>query len=85
MTKTLVQGPRCQTCGDTEADGAWQPFGPDSDPMTFMMLGSHYRGFPVIKVCWPCAEAIKDGLITEFTYRKVKYLIQDKLTFTVIR
>ena len=36
-----------------EALWAWQPFGPDEQP-SYSLLGSHYRGFPVIKICDDC-------------------------------
>ena len=36
-------------CGEM-APWAWHPFGP-GEPLTFMMPGSHYRGFPVLRVC----------------------------------
>jgi hypothetical protein len=33
-----------------DAAWAWQPFGPDKQP-SYTLLGSHYRGFQVIKIC----------------------------------
>ena len=32
----------------------WQPFGPAESPMSFSLPGNHYRGFPAIKICYPC-------------------------------
>ena len=40
----------CKFCYRT-ACWAWQPFGPDESPFSFAFLGSHYRGFEVIKIC----------------------------------
>ena len=40
----------CKFCSQ-HAEWAWQPFGPDESPFLFTTLGSHYRGFRVLKVC----------------------------------
>lgn len=40
----------CKFC-EQNADWAWQPFGPGESPFSFTTLGSHYRGFAVIKIC----------------------------------
>ena len=52
---------------------AWQPFGPDESPLSFMVLGSHYRGFPVIKITQAECDLIKNGGPFEFTYKKQGY------------
>jgi hypothetical protein len=65
---------KCAICHTNEAIHAWQPFGPDTGTarhgLSFAALGSHYRGFPVIKVCQPCTLRIQDGERVEFTYAK---------------
>lgn len=52
---------RCKLCSQNGnvATYAWQPFGPGEQPWTFTFLGSHYRGFTVIKVCDSCRGAIE--------------------------
>lgn len=52
---------KCQICKDEQASWAWQPFGPDELPDSFAFLGSHYRGFPVIKVGDSCKHAFQSG------------------------
>lgn len=57
----------------------WQPFGPDFDNrLTFTTLGSHYRGFPVIKVCDECKRKIEDGVSLKFWVSR-----RQKITQTV--
>ena len=46
--------PTCQLCQANEATCAMQFIG-EARP-SFSWLGSHYRGFPVTKVCDDCAE-----------------------------
>jgi hypothetical protein len=41
---------KCQVCKQEQAEWAWQPFGPNETPDSYTLIGSHYRGFPVIKV-----------------------------------
>lgn len=66
---------KCQVCKVDEAWFAYQPFGPDKNPHKWMTeLGSHYRGFPVIKVCGFCHDAIAKGTPTEFTYKGTRYI-----------
>lgn len=61
---------KCQLCRKEEAIWAWQPFGPDSDSRSFASLGSHYRGFPVIKICDTCKGRIAYGKqLIVFTYK----------------
>ena len=59
--------PQCQICACDPAEIAWQPLGPGSDANTFTTLGSHYRGFPVIKICFTCQSNIKVGIPAQFT------------------
>ena len=44
--------PKCQICRKREAEWAMQYIGEDTP--TFSTLGSHYRGFKVVKVCDEC-------------------------------
>lgn len=65
---------KCE-CGQ-EAEFAWQPFGPEPncrDKGAFTALGSHYRGFPVVKVCWDCKGRAQNGETVLFTYKKQVY------------
>lgn len=64
---------KCQVCHSSKAIWAWQPFGPGDDILYFSALGWHYRGFPVIKVCDHCYDAI-GGSPTEFTYQNERYI-----------
>jgi hypothetical protein len=67
---------RCAVC-KAEAEWAWQPFGPDSIEPTAATLGSHYRGFPAIKLCDVCLrDAAQNGF--EFMYKGQRYIIKDK-------
>ena len=60
------------------AEWAWQPFGPDESPDCFTALGSHYRGFPVIKVCGICKSAFQSGdFVVKFSYQGFHYLAKD--------
>lgn len=45
---------KCQICKHADAEWSWQPWGPDESPLSFTLPGSHYRGFPVVKVCDFC-------------------------------
>ena len=45
---------RCEICKEREAIWAMQYVGEDTP--TFSTLGSHYRGFRVVKVCDECKE-----------------------------
>ena len=49
---------KCKFCG-AAAGWSWQPNGP-GEVLTFTTLGSHYRGFAVIKVCDACKAQIED-------------------------
>lgn len=44
---------KCKLCRQREAAWAMQFVGDDNTP-TFTVLGWHYRGFAVTKVCDPC-------------------------------
>lgn len=69
---------KCQCCKEEEALFAWQPFGPDDNPASYTTLGSHYRGFPVIKVCFWCKTAFASGdFEVTFTYNKTRYVGKD--------
>lgn len=60
----------CEVCRAQGAAWAWQPFGPDEDAKSaFSTLGSHYRGFPVVKVCDECKEKVQAGQTVSFTYK----------------
>ena len=66
---------KCQICGIDEPAWAYQPFGPDSDPHEHMaILGSHYRDFPVIKICSRCHDMVAKGTPTEFTHKDKRYI-----------
>ena len=66
---------KCQICKQEDAVSAFQPFGPDEQPHTFMTaLGWHYRGFPVIKVCGACHDWIVEGRPVDFMYKGKRYL-----------
>lgn len=69
--------PWCQVCKGFYPSWAWQPWGPDADGLSFTTLGSHYRGFPIVKVCEGCREAINEGQTVEFTYMKNLYEFKD--------
>jgi hypothetical protein len=52
----------------------WQPFGPSDDPRRdFAHPGWHYRGFPAIPVCDPCAARIAAQADVTFLYAKTRY------------
>ena len=65
----------CQTCNINEAIWAWHPFGPaDDDDHCFTTLGSHYRGFPIVKVCDECKRDIENGSPKEFEIRGKRFI-----------
>lgn len=59
---------------DNDATWAWQPYGL-GDIKTFALLGNHYRGYTVIKVCDTCKKEIEAGQVVEFTYRNMTYVL----------
>jgi len=68
---------KCEVCKQSEAEWAWQPFGPDENPRTFTTLGSHYRGFPVLAICNHCEYKISNKFEhdTHFTYKSRCYVL----------
>jgi hypothetical protein len=64
----------CQVCNTNNAEWAWQPFGPSDKADTFTTLGSHYRGFPVVKICDECKETAKSGSPLQFTLSGATYI-----------
>jgi hypothetical protein len=69
----------CQSCKTrgTEAQYAWQPLGPDEKATSFMALGSHYRGFPVIKICGTCKHRIEQGQPVYFAVKSQQWLCEE--------
>lgn len=62
---------KCQLCKNEVAVTAWQPFGPAENCRNgdaFVALGSHHRGFPVIKICHDCSGEIQNGENIAFEY-----------------
>jgi hypothetical protein len=60
------------------AEWAWMPFGPAETPDSFLVSGSQYRGFPVIKVCDTCKLAFHTGdFIVRFTYKGHRFIAKD--------
>ena len=69
---------KCHACHQGGAGWAWQPFGPDTTPDSFQLLGSHYRGFPVIKVCSSCKSAFQTGdFVVRFTCKGHRFVARD--------
>ena len=67
---------RCQVCTERhEAAWAWQPFGPGGVDC-FVLPGSHYRGFPVIKVCDAVKERFQAGETVSVRYRGHLYTLR---------
>lgn len=70
---------KCQACHEQAAEWAWQPFGPNESPDSFMALGSHYRGFPVVKVCDMCKSAFQTGdFIVHFSYKGHRFVAENQ-------
>ncbi len=59
---------QCKICHVAVADWAWQPCGPGT-VMTFTTLGSHYRGYPVVKVCDWCKRRVQLQKTGHFQFR----------------
>lgn len=78
MDKRTSELMKCQILGGSnQAMWAWQPFGiADSPRETFSLLGSHYRGFPVIKVSDEAKRRIQRGEAVNFTYQNRLYRVQ---------
>ena len=62
---------------------AWQPFGPDASPLCFMVAGSHYRGWPVIKVTNDEKEQIERGERFTFKYNYTQYVFENGIMQTI--
>jgi hypothetical protein len=68
---------KCAICKQNESIWAWQPFGPGETSLEFSMLGSHYRGFPVIKMCDGCKETAESATHEKpvsFAYKGRSYI-----------
>ena len=71
---------KCHACHEEDAQWAWQPFGPDKTLDSFQLLGSHYRGFPIVKVCSTCKSAFQTGdFVVRFTCKGHHFLAKDHL------
>jgi hypothetical protein len=76
--------PKCHILANEIAVWAWQPFGLSDDAgETFTMLGSHYRGFPVIKVSDEAKQKIQSGETVNFVYQKRLYTVKQRELFEV--
>jgi hypothetical protein len=64
---------KCQICKKSTVAWAWQPFGPDSYIQRCTTLGSHYRGFPVIKICDNCRDSMMVYGGINFNYKNKPY------------
>ena len=60
---------KCRVCRSKEAEWAWQPWGPGKENDTFTLPGSHYRGFPIVKICTDCKERIQKGAAVTVIYK----------------
>jgi len=67
--------PKCRICHEELALWAWQPFGPGKPREGFTLLGNHYRGFPVIKICESCKKSYQAGNAKVFTFKHDLYRI----------
>lgn len=68
---------KCQACKEQEAEWSWQPWGPDTTPDSFALLGHHYRGFPIIKVCDSCKTDFQRGdFKVRIEFRGHKYIAE---------
>lgn len=62
---------------------AWQPFGPDESIYSFTLAGSHYRGFPVIKIADDEKAEIESGKRFMFIYKGIEYVVKDGKVMTL--
>lgn len=71
--------PKCRICREREGDIIWQPFGPDESHLCFTTPGSHYRGFPAVRVCFRCKFLIEMGAKGSivFRYKYKLYWVSD--------
>ncbi len=60
---------------------SWQPFGP-SEGGSFVAPGSHYRGFPVVKVCGECKDKAQKRKQVNFSYQGTLYTFVDGVVAT---
>lgn len=67
---------KCVSCKINEAEWAFQPFGPD-EKFSVSLLGWHYRGFAVIKLCNDCKDELVDHNGFEFDYQGNHYIMDD--------
>jgi hypothetical protein len=65
---------KCQICKVNQSSWIWQPFGPAEDAFLFTFPGSHYRGFPAIKVCDDCRGIIQKNEPVDFYYKGRHYI-----------
>lgn len=66
----------CEICYQASEE-FWQPFGPDKKTiLSFACPGKHARGFPIIKVCSDCRDAIKSGTPRLFKYRGKQFKVE---------
>lgn len=70
----------CSSCRIGAATWSMQPFGPDDAP-TFVMPGSHYRGFPALPVCDACKARVQSGEQIAVTYRQQPYIVSAERTY----
>ncbi len=69
---------KCQVCARNDVEWSWQPAGPGEDARCFTLPGSHYRGFPVVKVCDHCKQRIEYGkTLLHFMYKDQTYRYYD--------
>lgn len=68
---------KCKICKSRDAEWSWQPFGPGETSNLFATPGSHYRGFPVVKVCDDCKRNYQSGIPTIVNFRgeKIKFTL----------
>lgn len=66
---------KCQICKEEQAAWSWQPFGPGETPNEYALIGSHTRGFPVIKVGDVCKNAFQTGdFEVKFSYEGCHFI-----------
>lgn len=80
----MSKSPKCQCCKQEYAVDAWQPFGPSETVDCFTGIGSHYRGFPVIKVCDACHTKISQAVHESDKYGGFHFTYSD-IPFVVVK
>ncbi len=65
---------------DQERTWIWQPDGPSEEILSFVLPGSHYRGFAAIPVCDDCRKALMRGIEKVIVYhgQTYRYCAQEK-------